>query len=103
MTNSPSTSRPVANRVSDAKDILPADPVLLAVAAKLLQQAAQAEDVGSLLQAGFPGLAAAIGADYVALVAPDAGRWAVVAEWGIREERPTALTPGPSPKGRGEL
>ena len=69
MTNSPSTSRPAANRVSDAPGILPTDPVLLAVAAKLLQQAAQVEDVGSLLQAGFPGLAAAIGADYVALVA----------------------------------
>ena len=84
MTNSPSTSRPAANRISDTQDVLPTDPVLLSVAAKLLQQASQAEDIGSLLQAGFPGFAAAIGADYVALASPAAGRWAVVAEWDTR-------------------
>ena len=81
MTNSQSTSRPAANRVSDAPSILPTDPALLAVAAKLLQQAAQVEDIGSLLPAGFPHVAAAVGADYVALVAPSGGRWSVVGEW----------------------
>ena len=53
MTNSPSTSRPAANRVSDAPGTLPTDPVLLAVAAKLLQQATQVGGRRQLAASGF--------------------------------------------------
>lgn len=91
MTNSPSPSRTAANRVSNAADALPTDPTLLAVAADLFHQAAQTEDVVTLIQKTFPAIAAVVGADYVALAAPSAGRWAVVADSGIAKPLPTDL------------
>ena len=91
MTNSSPTSRSAANRPLDAKNILPTDPALLAVAAGLLQRAAEAEDVGSLLQDVFADIAAACGVDYVALVAPNTGRWAIVADWGTARPLPVDL------------
>ena len=62
---------------------MPNNPALLAVAAKLLQRAAQDEDVVDLLQDAFPAIAEVLGADYVALAGANAGHWSVAAEWGF--------------------
>jgi Nif-specific regulatory protein len=71
---------------------LPTDPALLAVAANLLRYSAKGNDgLGGLAQAAFPGLAAAIGADYVAVATPIAGRWSVVADSGTAKPLPTDL------------
>ena len=85
------TPKSAASPGREAKFVLPADPNWLTAAAWLLQQATLAEDVGSLLQTGFSGFAAVFGADYVALVAPDAGRWVQIAEWGLAKPLPTDL------------
>ena len=81
------------------KNPLPTDPALLAVAARLLQYATNAQGLGDLAQGTFPGLAEAIGADYVAVAAPSAGRWAVVAEWGYARKDKQPSPPAPLPEG----
>ncbi len=101
MTNSPSTSRHNGDRVSAAQGILPADPALLPVAAQLLHHAAQTEELGPVMHAAHAGFAVAIGADYVAVAAPNAGRWAVVAEWGYARKSQLPSPPTPLPKGEG--
>lgn len=87
MPNPPSPSRPT----SDTLAALPSNPTLLALAADLLQQAAVAEDIDALAQSALPAVAAAIGADYVALTAPAAGRWSVITDWGTTKVLPIDL------------
>ncbi|MCE5267923.1 MAG: sigma-54-dependent Fis family transcriptional regulator [Planctomycetaceae bacterium] len=69
----------------------PIDPFVLPLTAELLRCGLDASDVSTVLQAVSPRLLAALGADYVALVTPAAGRWAVSADAGLPTPLPADL------------
>jgi len=71
--------------------LAPLPPPLTAIAAEVLWRAVQVEDVGVFLGGAFPVITAAIGAEYVALAAPAAGRWSVVADSGRGKPLPIDL------------
>ena len=79
------------NRTEANGPPLPTDPALLSVAAELLRHATQVEEVGALVQGAFPALVAALVTDYVALAAPVAGRWSIMADSGIAKPLPIDL------------
>ena len=79
------------SRVKSNEMPLPADPALLSVAAELLRCGVEAEEVAAVIQGTSPALLPVLGADYVALAAPAAGRWSVVADSGLAKPLPIEL------------
>jgi Nif-specific regulatory protein len=60
-------------------------------AEELLRHGIEAEEVGPLVAAAFPGLMAALGADYIAVASAMGGRWSVVGEAGAAQPLPVDL------------
>jgi hypothetical protein len=87
----PSKTRHPARLPTDNKPTQSADPALLPLNADLLWQATQAETTDSFLGHALPAIAATLGADYAALVAPSAGRWETVAESGTARNAPLPI------------
>ncbi len=72
-------------------DRLQVPPPLAGLAAELLWRATRAENANVFLGQALPTIAVAIGADYIALAAPAAGRWPAVAESGAAKPLPANL------------
>ena len=70
---------------------LQAHPELAGTAAELLLRAHRAEDPAAYLADVLPALAQSAGADFLAVVAPDAGQWRIVGKAGVDQNLPSSL------------
>ncbi len=82
---------PVSRNRTAAGPLSPAEAALLPLSAELLRLGLECDDVERLLVSSFPMIAAAAGADYIALAAAGAGRWATVAHRGTARPLPVDL------------